>query len=32
MLPVFAAMLRRVSFKHGTRDRKYNDVTSRNET
>ena len=28
----FAATLRKVNFKHGTRDGKHDDVTSRNET
>ena len=31
-LPVFAATLRNAKFKHGTRDRKHDDVTSRNVT
>ena len=31
-LPVFVATLCIVNFKHGTRDGKYDDVTSRNET
>ena len=30
--PVFAAMLCKVNFKHGTRDGKHDKVTSRNET
>ena len=29
-LPVFAATLHKVNFKHGTRDGKHDDVTSRN--
>ena len=31
-LPVFAATLHKVNFKHGTTDRKHDDVTSRNVT
>ena len=31
LLPVFAATLGKVNFKHGTRDGKRDDVTSRNE-
>ena len=30
-LSVFAATLRMVNFKHGTRDGKHDDITSRNE-
>ena len=32
MLPVFSATLHKVNFKHGTRDGKHVDVTSRNVT
>ena len=31
-LPVFEVALRKVNFKHGTRDGKHDDITSRNET
>ena len=31
-LPVFAATLLKVYFKHGTRDGKHDDVTSRSQT